>query len=302
MASPNALPPDDFADRIVGPGPTPSIVDDDPDTAPVLRRRRPTVIPRLQGRRSSNPATAGLAEGAPTPSPADPGRSAHRKAWLLSAAAAAAIVMIATGIVLGVGHTSAATRPEAATAAASALPPATEGAGSITSASPAGSPGGPDDAATRTVAARTTSPSPKSSPTAPKKGLANPAGDDLALRRPVTASGSEGVAWSPAEAVDGDLTTRWSSAFADPQWIRIDLGALRQIKQVTLTWERSYAVAFRVQTSADGKTWKSVYRTAAGRGGTQTIKTPAAVGRYLRIYGTERVTTYGYSLFEIDVR
>lgn len=32
-----------------------------------------------------------------------------------------------------------------------------------------------------------------------------------------------------SNAVDGDLTTRWSSAFDDPQWITIDLGSVRDL-------------------------------------------------------------------------
>jgi hypothetical protein len=299
-------PASDQADRIFGTASEPAPVADDPDTAPILRRRQPTVIPKLQGRNAARPvvypALASLAAADPAPSPADPERTARRKMWLLSAAAGVAVVMIATGILLATGghdQQSSAALPTIAVSADPALS-TVAGAEALGSAPPADSLSGPTEAASRTSATRPAPPSAKPDP-APT-GLANPAGVDLALHKPVTASGSEGAAWAPAEAVDGDLTTRWSSAFADPQWIRIDLGALRQIKRVKLTWERSYAVAFQVQTSADGHTWKSVYTTTSGQGGTQTVATPKAVGRYLRIYGTKRVTTYGYSLFEIDIR
>ena len=139
---------------------------------------------------------------------------------------------------------------------------------------------------------------PKSTPT----GLPNPGKVDLALRRPVTASGSEGDPWSPANAVDGDPATRWSSAFADPQWISVDLGALRQLTSIKLTWENAYAIAYRVQVSVDGKAWKTVYSTTSGQGGVVTIPTDKVAGRQVRVVGTKRNTTYGYSLFELDVR
>src|SRR5690606_35870306 len=42
--------------------------------------------------------------------------------------------------------------------------------------------------------------------------------------KPVTASSVENAAFPASNAVDGDPGTRWSSAFSDPQWIRIDLG------------------------------------------------------------------------------
>jgi len=132
--------------------------------------------------------------------------------------------------------------------------------------------------------------------------LANPTGVNLALNRPVLASSAEGDHWGPGYAVDGKLDTRWGSAFSDPQWISIDLGAKWQISKIRLSWENAYATAYRVQVSAGGSTWKSVYSTTSGTGGNITINAGKAVGRYVRVYGTKRSSQYGYSLFEIDVR
>lgn len=101
-------------------------------------------------------------------------------------------------------------------------------------------------------------------------------------------------------AVDGNLTTRWSSAFSDPQWLEVDLGATHTIRGVVLNWERAYATAFQIQVSDDGTTWTDIYSTTTGTGGTQTIET-SATGRYVRMYGTARVTQYGYSLYEFQV-
>ncbi|MGV9273863.1 discoidin domain-containing protein [Streptomyces griseosporeus] len=46
----------------------------------------------------------------------------------------------------------------------------------------------------------------------------------LSQGRPVAASSTE-EPFSAQGAVDGNPSTRWSSAFSDPQWIRVDLGA-----------------------------------------------------------------------------
>ena len=43
--------------------------------------------------------------------------------------------------------------------------------------------------------------------------------------RPATASSAESAAMGAGAAVDGNTGTRWSSAFSDPQWIQVDLGA-----------------------------------------------------------------------------
>src|SRR5581483_4086170 len=48
---------------------------------------------------------------------------------------------------------------------------------------------------------------------------------NAAQGRPATASSSENTTLGPANAVDGNTGTRWSSAFSDPQWIQVDLGS-----------------------------------------------------------------------------
>jgi len=123
---------------------------------------------------------------------------------------------------------------------------------------------------------------------------------DLAQGKTATASSTEAVGTPASDAVDGDTTTRWSSAFSDPQWLEVDLGATHSICQVTLDWETAYATAFQIQTSADGTTWTTAYSTTTGTGGNQTIPL-TATARYLRMYGTARATQYGYSLWELGV-
>ncbi|WP_245635303.1 discoidin domain-containing protein [Dactylosporangium aurantiacum] len=73
-----------------------------------------------------------------------------------------------------------------------------------------------------------------------------------ALNKPATASSTEAAAYPASAAVDGSLTTRWASAFADPQWIQVDLGQSYAIGRVKLTWEAAYGSAYQIQTSADG--------------------------------------------------
>ena len=123
----------------------------------------------------------------------------------------------------------------------------------------------------------------------------------LSQGKPATASSSESsVAFPASAAVDGNAGTRWSSGFSDPQWIQVDLGATATISQVVLNWEAAYGTAFQVQTSANASTWTSIYSTTTGTGGNQTL-TVTGSGRYVRVYGTQRSTQYGYSLWEFQV-
>jgi hypothetical protein len=122
----------------------------------------------------------------------------------------------------------------------------------------------------------------------------------LSQGHPVTASSIQGYPWAAANAVDGNLTTRWSSGWSDPQWLEVDLGATRKITKVVLYWERAYATAFQIQVSDNGTTWTDVYSTTTGPGGLQTLAVHGD-GRYVRMYGIRRATQYGYSLWEFQV-
>jgi hypothetical protein len=123
---------------------------------------------------------------------------------------------------------------------------------------------------------------------------------NVALNQPTTASSIEQPAFPAAAATDGNLGTRWSSAFSDPQWLEVDLGSVQSICQVTLDWETAYATAFQIQTSTDNSTWTTIYSTTTGTGGDQTLSV-SGTGRYIRMYGTVRATQWGYSLWEFQV-
>jgi hypothetical protein len=124
---------------------------------------------------------------------------------------------------------------------------------------------------------------------------------NVALNQPATSSSVENSSLSAAKAVDGSATTRWSSAFSDPQWLQVDLGASTAVCQVVIKWQNSYAKAFQIQVSPDGVgNWTPVFSTTTGTGGTQTIPV-AGTGRFIRMYGTTRATGYGYSIYEFSV-
>jgi F5/8 type C domain/Fibronectin type III domain len=154
--------------------------------------------------------------------------------------------------------------------------------------------GGSPDSNEVSVAPSATGPSPTTSPTAGGgSGL-------LSQGHPATSSSNENAGLGPANAVDGNTGTRWSSGFSDPQWIQVDLGASHTVNRVVLNWETAYGRAFQVQTSPDGAAWTTVFSTTTGTGGVQDLAVSGS-GRYVRMYGTQRATGYGYSLWEFQV-
>jgi hypothetical protein len=133
-----------------------------------------------------------------------------------------------------------------------------------------------------------------------------PAPPDLGIGigRHVTASSVQqdpNVDARPENAVDTDQTTRWSSAFSDPQWLDVDLGRLETVAGVKLWWETAFARAYKIQVSPDNRNWTTVYSTTAGIGGTETVRFPPVRTRYVRFYGTQRATGFGYSLYTFGI-
>ncbi|MDJ0343046.1 glycoside hydrolase family 3 C-terminal domain-containing protein [Streptomyces sp. H10-C2] len=121
-----------------------------------------------------------------------------------------------------------------------------------------------------------------------------------AMGRPATASSAENASTPAGGAFDGNAGTRWSSAPSDPQWLQVDLGSSRPVCGVQLDWETGYAKAYQIQLSDDGTTWNTVYSTTTGAGGSETVRVNGT-GRYVRMYGTQRATAWGYSLWEFIV-
>jgi glucose/arabinose dehydrogenase len=124
---------------------------------------------------------------------------------------------------------------------------------------------------------------------------------NLALNKPATASSTESATFPASAAVDASATTRWSSAFSDPQWIQVDLGATYTINRVRLLWEAAYGSAYQIQTSPNGTTWTTVRSVTGGNGGEDDNTGLNASTRYVRINGTTRGTQWGYSLFSFEV-
>ena len=124
--------------------------------------------------------------------------------------------------------------------------------------------------------------------------------EDIAMGKPATSSSGQN---SAALAVDGNSGSRWESETKDPQWICIDLGGNFKIKKVKLKWEGAGAEVYNIQLSKDGNKWGNIAEVTDGKGGeTRELDCDETVtGRYIRMYGTKRVTTYGYSIFDFEV-
>ena len=124
--------------------------------------------------------------------------------------------------------------------------------------------------------------------------------NNIAQKQTASASSVESGSYPASSAFDGDPTTRWSSAFSDPQWVTVDLGSVQNIARVRLNWENAFGQSYSIQLSTNSSTWTSVYTTTNGPGSINDLAA-LGTGRYVRMYGTQRGTSYGYSLWEFEV-
>lgn len=127
------------------------------------------------------------------------------------------------------------------------------------------------------------------------------AATNIAHNKTATASSSEDSTKTPDKAIDGNASTRWSSSYSDPQWISVDFGSAINVNGVMLNWEAAYAKAYQIQLSTDNSNWTTVFSTTTGDGGVDTISFATESARYVRMYGTQRATGYGYSLWDFEV-
>jgi hypothetical protein len=124
--------------------------------------------------------------------------------------------------------------------------------------------------------------------------------DNIAKNKSVYASSVESNDYAALYAVDGNVSTRWSSQFNDPQSIYVDLGKRYNVCRVVLHWEIALGQDFKIQVSDNASDWTDV-ATITGNTSYVDYLPVHASGRYVRMYGTKRGTVYGYSLWEFEV-
>ncbi|MFA3836776.1 beta-N-acetylglucosaminidase domain-containing protein [Streptomyces aureus] len=126
------------------------------------------------------------------------------------------------------------------------------------------------------------------------------AGPDLVPEGRPSSSADETADFPASAAGDGDPETRWSSPAEDGAWWQVELAKPVRLGQVVLTWQDAYAKGYRIQTSADGKSWRTAATVKDGHGGRESVRMDARDTRFVRIQGDKRATRYGYSLWSVE--
>ncbi len=130
----------------------------------------------------------------------------------------------------------------------------------------------------------------------------DPADYNLAFRKTVVVSSVENNSTDLKgdKMVDGNQSSRWSSAFADNQFAVIDLGAEKSFTKINLYWEAAFATEYIILVSTDSVSWETIAHITDGKIGYFSINTNKT-GRYIRLDCIKRSTQYGFSLYEFEV-
>jgi hypothetical protein len=121
----------------------------------------------------------------------------------------------------------------------------------------------------------------------------------------VTASSTESGG-SPANAIDGNITTRWSTGLQQTygQWFEVDMGATNTFYELILDASGSstdYPRGYQINVSNDGTNWGAVVASGAGSSAVTTIPLPTETARFIRITQTGSVSGLWWSIDEFNV-
>ncbi|MGV4885269.1 beta-N-acetylglucosaminidase domain-containing protein [Streptomyces viridosporus] len=125
-------------------------------------------------------------------------------------------------------------------------------------------------------------------------------GPDLARTGRASSSADETPDFPAPAANDGDPATRWSSPAEDDSWWQVELERPVRLGKVELHWQDAHPSAYRVEVSADGRTWRTAATVRDGRGGRETVRMDEPEVRHIRVQGEKRATRYGYSLWSVE--
>jgi hypothetical protein len=128
----------------------------------------------------------------------------------------------------------------------------------------------------------------------------DPQSEDKLLFRHAFASTTENSSHLPMMAVDGNSLSRWSSSYAENQWLAVELEEPKTIQRVMMQWETAYGKEYRIEISDDGENWESVYYEPLGNGGWDKIIFEPVTTKYIRMNGISRATAWGFSLFSFS--
>ena len=140
--------------------------------------------------------------------------------------------------------------------------------------------------------------------TTPPKAKPDPAMANLALGKKARASSHASPEYTPGRAIDGDPTTRWSSApgTGKDQWLEINFGTPTTFDTILTRQFRGFIITYKIQYW-DGSEWKDAHTGGKMEDPSPQIDTfPPVTANKVRYYVTSKSDIYNsVSLWELEV-
>jgi beta-galactosidase len=102
---------------------------------------------------------------------------------------------------------------------------------------------------------------------------------------------------------DGDSSTRWCASGGElPQWVSINLGKKKAVKKAVITWECDGAYGYKIEGSADGRSWKMFAdRRKNKKAAQKTTDKLEGEAQYVRVTVTRTPPEKWASIFEVEI-
>ncbi|MFA8300241.1 MAG: discoidin domain-containing protein [Hyphomicrobiales bacterium] len=128
--------------------------------------------------------------------------------------------------------------------------------------------------------------------------------DNILYRSDLTASASSSEkTYFPGLAIDNNGNTRWASDWVDNSSFTLDAGEAFHFSGLNIKWENGKNSEFKIQVSNDNRSFVDVPADIK-RYSEYThvsLDPQSAYGRFIRIQGVKKNTSYGYSIYDISV-
>jgi beta-glucosidase len=121
----------------------------------------------------------------------------------------------------------------------------------------------------------------------------------------VASASNTGGADVPANAIDGNTATRWSTGtpMANGMWFQVDMTSAQSFNQITMDSGgnvNDYARGYQVFVSSDGVDFGTAVATGTGAGALITVPFASQTARYVRVVQTGAATSW-WSIVEFNV-
>ncbi len=129
--------------------------------------------------------------------------------------------------------------------------------------------------------------------------------DDQAAKKAVASFDASSMSKGGEPAMDekGILIQNWKSAGVKNQWLSINFNCMKEVGGLVIDWEKeSYATAYDVEFSDDGKEWATGYTLTNGNGGRDFLYLHEQQGRILRVKMKKSSDGKGFGIERLEVK